>query len=158
MEGFINGYHDILKSIANISIYTLELVGIAVVIIGAIRAVVQAIRAANHKTSQNLVITLGNHLALALEFKMGAEIIKTVIIENISELLVLAFVIVLRAALAFLIHWEIKAEKKNLSEEMALMKAAGENLNNSNTAPEAATADGSKTDAADKHSPLDKPE
>ena len=128
MTAFINVYHDVLKSIANISIYTLELIGIAVVIIGAVRAVVQAIRAANHKESQNLVITLGKHLALALEFKMGAEIIKTVIIENISELLVLAFVIALRAALALLIHWEIKAEKKELSEEMEHMKSVSEKL------------------------------
>ena len=122
MEAFLHGYHDILKHIANISIYTLELIGIIVVIIGAARAVVQAVRASRHKTSQNLVITLGKHLALALEFKMGAEIIKTVIIENISELLVLAFVIFLRAALALLIHWEIKAEKKELSEKMEHMK------------------------------------
>ena len=142
MDGFITGYHDILKSIANISIYTLELVGIAIVIIGAIRAVVQAVRAARHKTSQNLVITLGKHLALALEFKMGAEIIKTVIIENISELLVLAFVIVLRAALAFLIHWEIKAEKKDLSEEMEFMKAAGENLKGHDLATNISEKDG----------------
>ena len=118
MDAFLHGYHDILKNIANVSIYTLELIGIIVVIIGVIRTVVQAVKAANHKKSQNLVITLGRHLALALEFKMGAEIIKTVIIEDISELLVLAFVIVLRAALALLIHWEIKAEKKELSEEM----------------------------------------
>ena len=159
MDGFIHGYHDILKSIANISIYTLELVGIAVVIIGAIRAVVQAVRAANHKASQNLVITLGKHLALALEFKMGAEIIKTVIIENISELLVLAFVIVLRAALAFLIHWEIKAEKKDLSEEMEFMKATGENLKfhgiSINTPEDKDTAG---TTDADKSEIPDKPE
>ena len=131
MEAFLHGYHDILKHIASISIYTLELIGIIVVIIGAARAVIQAVRATNHKTSQNLVITLGKHLALALEFKMGAEIIKTVIIENISELLVLAFVIFLRAALALLIHWEIKAEKKDLSEEMEHMRS--EKTNNEST-------------------------
>lgn len=159
MEGFITGYHDILKSIANISIYTLELVGIAVVIIGAIRAVVQAVRAANHKTSQNLVITLGKHLALALEFKMGAEIIKTVIIENISELLVLAFVIVLRAALAFLIHWEIKAEKKDLSEQMEFMKTASEGLmNHGITISTPEKKDGADTGDADRSEDLAKPE
>ena len=148
MDAFLHGYHDILKNIANVSIYTLELIGIIVVIIGAVRAVVQAIRAANHKESQNLVITLGKHLALALEFKMGAEIIKTVIIENISELLVLAFVIALRAALALLIHWEIKAEKKELSEEMEHMKSVSEKLKAHKLGNgSAADADTSDTDA-----------
>jgi uncharacterized membrane protein len=51
-------------------------------------------------------------LALALEFKMGAEIVNTVIIRNLEELLILAIVIALRAVLALLIHWEIKNEER----------------------------------------------
>ena len=57
------------------------------------------------------VIELGKTLALALEFKMGAEIIKTVIVHDLKELAVLGIVIAIRALLAFLIHWEMKMEK-----------------------------------------------
>ena len=39
---------------------------------------------------------------------MAAEILKTVIIRDIEELMVLGAVIVLRARLSFLIHFEMK--------------------------------------------------
>ena len=56
---------------------------------------------------------LGKALSLALEFKMGAEIIKTVVIHNLEELAILGVVIIIRAILAFLIHWEIQTEEKD---------------------------------------------
>ena len=44
---------------------------------------------------------------------MGAEIIKTVIIHNLEELAILGIVIIIRALLAFIIHWEIRLEEKS---------------------------------------------
>ena len=41
---------------------------------------------------------------------MGAEILKTVIVRSLDEMYILAAIILLRAILAFVIHWEIKAE------------------------------------------------
>ena len=60
----------------------------------------------------HVVVDLGKALSLALEFKMGAEIIKTVIIHNLEELAILGIVIIIRALLAFIIHWEIRLEEK----------------------------------------------
>ena len=51
--------------------------------------------------------------------RMGAEIIKTVIVHELSELGILAVIIVLRAIMALLIHWEIKNEKKEEFEELS---------------------------------------
>ena len=65
-----------------------------------------------HPEPFNVVIDLGKSLALALEFKMGAEIINTVIIRDLKELAILAIVILIRALLAVIIHWEIKMEKQ----------------------------------------------
>ena len=62
--------------------------------------------------SSKLMISLGKALALALEFKMGAEIVKTVIVRDLKELAILTIIIALRAVLALLIHWEITSEKK----------------------------------------------
>ena len=42
---------------------------------------------------------------------MGGEILKTVITRDIDEMYVLAAIIVLRAILTFVIHWEIKFDK-----------------------------------------------
>ena len=43
---------------------------------------------------------------------MAAEILKTVIVREQSELVVLGAVIVLRALLSFLIHFELRSEEK----------------------------------------------
>ena len=59
------------------------------------------------------MVELGRTLALALEFKMGAEIVNTVIIRDLKELGILAIIIALRAFLALLIHWEIKSELRH---------------------------------------------
>ena len=111
-EQFLNGYEEVLHFIAELAVHTLELIGIFIIIIGSIRVLVQARLAFKKKLPTNIIIALGRSLALALEFKMGAEIVKTVIIHDLKELLVLGIVIALRAVLALLIHWEIKNEKK----------------------------------------------
>ena len=57
-------------------------------------------------------IDLAETLALSLEFKMAGEILKTVVSHTIEELSILGAVIVLRALLTFLIHWELKMERQ----------------------------------------------
>ena len=56
----------------------------------------------------NIKFELANGLALSLEFKMAAEILKTVLVRDLNELVVLGAVIVLRALLSLLIHVEMK--------------------------------------------------
>ena len=56
----------------------------------------------------NLQFHLATGLATALEFKMAAEILNTVLIRELSELLTLGAVILIRALLSILIHFEMK--------------------------------------------------
>ncbi|MBQ2378461.1 MAG: DUF1622 domain-containing protein, partial [Clostridia bacterium] len=56
---------------------------------------------------------LAHGLAMGLEFKMGAEILRTVLIQSLNELYMLGAVILLRALLSFLIHYELKHSKKS---------------------------------------------
>ena len=58
-----------------------------------------------------------SRIPLALEFKMGGEVLRTVVVREWSELGILGAIIVLRAMLTFLIHWEIKNEKRETQEE-----------------------------------------
>ena len=44
---------------------------------------------------------------------MGAEILKTVTIRTIDEIMILGAIIVLRALLSVLIHYEVKNEKEH---------------------------------------------
>lgn len=110
MEAIMNGYETVLHFIAEIAICTLELVGIIIILAGAVKAIIHLFDNVKHK--HNIIVDLGKMLALSLEFKMGAEIVKTVIVHDLAELLTLAVVIALRAILSLLIHWEIKNEKK----------------------------------------------
>ena len=51
---------------------------------------------------------------------MGSEIIHTVIVRDLKELGILAVVILIRALLAVIIHWEIRMEQKD--EELFALK------------------------------------
>ena len=114
MHTFLASYGEILHLIAEFVILTVEIIGIFIVVFGSGKALYHYVRKLFDKsaTSTNLVISLGRNLALALEFMMGAEILKTVILGEIMDLLALGIVVVLRAALAILIHWEITTEEK----------------------------------------------
>ena len=109
----INIYGELLHGLAEIMAYTLELVGILIIVAGSVKALIHLIRRLRHPEPFNVVIDLGRSLALALEFKMGAEIINTVIVHDLKELATLAIVILIRALLAVIIHWEIKMERES---------------------------------------------
>ena len=112
MENIIAGYKDLLYNFAEFAASTLELVGIIIIVVGSFRALVRLFNCVIKKQPFHVVIDLGKSLSLALEFKMGAEIIKTVIIHNLEELAILGVVIIIRALLAVIIHWEIRIEEK----------------------------------------------
>ena len=65
---------------------------------------------------------------MGLEFKMGSEILRTVVVREWKEILTVAGIIGLRAALTFLIHWEIKEEvreENGKKEENSFGKECG---------------------------------
>ena len=120
VEGFLHGYEYFIENIALLVTYTLEMIGIVVIAVGAFRSIVKQCINYVKKKDSNIKIDLGNWLALGLEFKMGAEIIKTVVARDLNELAILGVIIGLRAVLALLIHWEIKTEMKE--QELHQMK------------------------------------
>ena len=84
------------------------LLSICVVAVSIIRAFWQYIQSFFANTKHDVKSQLANGLALSLEFKMAAEILKTVLIRDFEELIVLGAVIALRALLSILIHFEMK--------------------------------------------------
>ena len=120
IEGFLHGYEYFIENIAHIVTYTLEMIGIVVIAVGAFSSIIKQCINSVKKRESNIKIDLGNWLALGLEFKMGAEIIKTVVARDLNELAILGVIIGLRAVLALLIHWEIKTEMKE--QELHQMK------------------------------------
>ena len=126
MDHILEIYNQLLNVFAEITVHTLEIVGISVVIVGSIKVLLQLFKRFLNKSleGQNPVIALGRSLGLALEFKMGAEIVKTVIVRDLKELLILGIIIILRAILAVLIHWEITTEEKEEKAHAIAREAA----------------------------------
>ena len=131
LEGILDGYEAILRFIAEITVHTLELIGISIIIFGSVKALTTVLTKVFNKSkpTRNTMIDLGHTLALALEFKMGAEIVNTVIIHDLRELGILAIVIALRTILAILIHWEIKVEQNRCINEVTEQLQKAEVIN-----------------------------
>ena len=124
VELFLHGYESFIEFIALFVTHTIELIGILIIAFGAFKSIFTHFRNSIKKKETNIKIALGNCLALGLEFKMGAEIIKTVVARDLHELAILGVIIGLRAILAVLIHWEITTERK----EAELEKIKKENV------------------------------
>ena len=101
------------RSSSSISLLTVhfEFVGVSVIIISGLKGFYYYIR-----RRPDMKLTLAQGLAVGLEFKLCSEILKTVIVRDFKEIATVAGIIALRAALTFLIHWEIKQENHNHSQ------------------------------------------
>lgn len=99
---------NIMELVLEILIPLCELMGIFIVAVSAIGAFAGYLRSLITRNQGNIKFELANGLALSLEFKMAAEILKTVLVRDLNELVVLGAVIVLRALLSLLIHVEMK--------------------------------------------------
>lgn len=100
--------HIAVPNIAHI----LEIIGVFIVLYSAIKAFCKYALKGFNFGDETIKIEFSQALAMALEFKLGAEILKTLIIRTIEELIILASIVVLRAALTLIIHWEIVSDSK----------------------------------------------
>ena len=107
MEAIVHFLEDVVHFAAEIGITLTELVGIAILLITVGKAIVGYFRKDEH-----IRLDLAEGIALALEFKLGGEVLRTVIVREWTELLILGAMIALRSALTLLIHWEISVEEK----------------------------------------------
>ncbi|MDD4843859.1 MAG: DUF1622 domain-containing protein [Anaerotignum sp.] len=98
--------YNLMTTITEAAILLFEFIGVAVLIVAGIIGIYSYIRRDPHAR-----LNLAKGMAMALEFKIGGEILRTVIVHDFSELLVVGGTILLRAALTFLIHWGIKNEE-----------------------------------------------
>ncbi len=100
--------HLILETVVNYMVIVLEVIGIFIIFWSSVRALGEYIQNTFMKKHFALQTHLAKGLATALEFKLGAEILKTVIVQELDELIVLGAVFALRALMSILIHFELK--------------------------------------------------
>lgn len=95
----------LLHSFVNLAMLLFEYIGVGVITYAGIQGLVNYVRKA---PDTRLVLAQG--LAMGLEFKLGSEILRTVVVRSLSEIAIVGSIIALRAVLTILIHWEIKNE------------------------------------------------
>ncbi len=104
--------NNFLKDVVSLCTFLLEMAGILVLITTAIKSFVNWIQ-----KKENVQYELAEGTLLALTFKMGGEVLRTVVVREWSELGILGAVILLRAALTIMLRWEISNEKKRNTKE-----------------------------------------
>ncbi|MGM9661688.1 MAG: DUF1622 domain-containing protein [Oscillospiraceae bacterium] len=85
-----------------------ELMGIFIVTVATVKAFWKYLAGLFGRSECDFKFELAQGMASGLEFKMAAEILKTVLVRNLQELVILGAVILLRALLSLLIHFEMK--------------------------------------------------
>lgn len=100
----------ILEYVVELGILLFEYIGVGVIIYTCI---ISFYKYMTRKPDVRIYLAKG--LAMGLEFKLGSEILRTVVVREWGEIAIVAGIIALRAALTFLIHWEIKEEEKGVS-------------------------------------------
>jgi len=96
----------VLEFIVEIGILIFEYIGVGVIIWTSLVSFYKCVKRKNDTR-----IYLAKGLAMGLEFKLGSEILRTVVVREWKEIAIVAGIILLRATLTFLIHWEIKQEE-----------------------------------------------
>ncbi len=99
-------FENILELIVEIGILIFEFIGVGVIIWTSLVSLSKYVR-----RKKDTRIYLAKGLAMGLEFKLGSEILRTVVVREWKEIAIVAGIILLRATLTFLIHWEIKQEE-----------------------------------------------
>jgi uncharacterized membrane protein len=113
MQEIYESAEMILGYVVEYSTLILEMFGIFVLVWTTLKCFFTWLR----KEDDAIRLKLAEGIALALEFKLGGEVLRTVVVREWSELGILGAIIALRAALTFLIHWEIKNEEKALNKK-----------------------------------------
>lgn len=103
LEYLINQYLPTL-------IHLLETMGIMVLAVGAFDGFYCYLKGLFHNNFTMTKSHFAHSMAMSLEFKLAAEILKTVLVRTLDEIIILGAIILLRALMTLIIHWEIKQD------------------------------------------------
>lgn len=98
-----------LHNIITLCVYLMEAIGVAIIVVTALRCFRKWVRHMDHVRME-----LGNGIALALQFKLAGEVMRTAIARTWEELGMVGAIFLLRAAITLLIHWELHHEEKKV--------------------------------------------
>ncbi len=106
-------FHHLINAYLPELVAFIEIIGIIIVVIGFLGCFFKYLTSLMKHTNYNLVIDLSNVFAVGLQVLMGAEILKSVLIPSLTEVLVLFGIVAIRMMLSLLLHYEMKAEAEH---------------------------------------------
>lgn len=109
---------NLTSLVVPVIVHILEAMGVFIISFGAVKAFGKYAFKLFDFTNDSIKLEFAKALALGLEFKLAAEILKTLMIRTVDELIILASVVILRVVLTFVIHWEIKSGTEHYSSFM----------------------------------------
>jgi uncharacterized membrane protein len=123
-DGF--GEHN-LEDVVSVLVQIVEAGGAAIIFVGAVIAFVRLLLVAFRRKGMDpfaqLRLDLGRFLVLGLEFQLAADILRTAVAPNFTELAQLATVAAIRTALNFFLGIEIKQETELVQADKAAAAA-----------------------------------
>jgi uncharacterized membrane protein len=117
----MSGIEHIFETVVHFCILLIELAGTIVIVWSMFRGFIGFA-----KKDEDTRIQLAQGIMLGLEFKIGSEVLRSVIVTTWNELGTLAAIILLRSLLTLLLHWEIGEEEKREKEQAEKLAALEE--------------------------------
>ena len=109
--------HEVLErvffALVEYGILILEIVGAAIILITGVRAFIALVT-----RTGNCKLIMAEGIANALSFLLGGEALKTIIAPDWKDIGMTCAILLMRAAMSLLIHWEthsLRAEEKEHS-------------------------------------------
>lgn len=106
--------HEFLAVAVEFGVVFFEAVGIIILMLSGIRGFYWFVC---RKNLRHIHLQLAHGMSIALGFMLGGEILRTVTSSGWETSINIGLLIILRASMTFLLHWEAKAEEKEIEEE-----------------------------------------
>jgi uncharacterized membrane protein len=107
----IHAIEELLAIVILLAAHMLEVFGAIIILFAGTGTFIRFLRTS--KDGREARLSFARYLVFGLEFKLAGEILRTVIVRTMNEVVILASVIVLRAILNLIVHWEIRQEKQD---------------------------------------------
>ena len=101
---------EILTDVVLILVHMLEIFGAVIILYAGTGTFLRFLRTS--RDGREARLGFARYLVFGLEFKLAGEILRTMVVRTFTEVAILGAVILLRAALNFIIHWEIRQEQQ----------------------------------------------
>jgi uncharacterized membrane protein len=112
-----------LADVVNVLVRIVEAAGAAIIFVGAVIAFVRFVLVAFRREGMDpfarIRLDMGRFLVLGLEFQLAADILRTAVSPNLTELAQLAAIAAIRTALNFFLGQEIKEETELVRADQA---------------------------------------